>query len=689
MTGIDLSRFKAVFFEESAEHLETMERALLQLEEDPSLAADLLGEIFRAAHSIKGSSGTLGFDDILRFTHAVETLLDKMRGGLAPVTPDAVDLLLRATDVMAELLDVAKDESGRTPQAMGAVLAAVDAAIESVEGLNAAGGVAPQGVVVDDDLEADGARRVWRIRFEPSPDLFRQGVDPLLVLRDLAGLGTVLRSDLDLDRIPAFAELESDTCHLGWTIDIETDEPLDEIRDVFAFAEYGARLDIDEVPLAEQGSLGGTPARSADGEGPAEAVSVVPRASRVAEQASIRVPVEKVDALINLVGEMVIGQSMIAEFLNGSGGLEFDEAGFLERLARLREASAQMGRNTRDLQERVMAIRMVPIATTFQRFPRMVRDVAGALGKKVRVVLSGEETELDKGVVERIGDPLNHLVRNAVDHGLETAEDRRAAGKSETGELRLAAFTEGGNVVIEVKDDGRGLDLDRIRKKAIERGLIGPDDRPTTQQLQAMIFEPAFSTADKVSDLSGRGVGMDVVKRNVEALNGTIQISSEPGVGTCFRIKLPLTLAILDGLTLAIGRETLIVPLLSVVESLRPAREDVQTFQGRGEVVLLRGQAVPLLRLHRVLGLEAEITNPWEGIVVIVEHEGRRVAWLVDRLVSQQQVVVKSLDSNFQRVEHVMGATILGDGSVALILDVGSLAGTLRGRDRAMLAKAT
>ncbi len=379
----------------------------------------------------------------------------------------------------------------------------------------------------------------------------------------------------------------------------------------------------------------------------------------------MRVATAKVDKLVDLVGEVVIAQSVAGQILSGFS---------MARLGELLAAFSELERNTRELQERVMAVRMQPIGGVFSRFPRLVRDLASATGKRVALTITGEDTELDKGVIEQLADPLTHLVRNAVDHGIETPEQRRRAGKPEQGMVRLEAFHEEGSVMVEVSDDGRGLDVERIRAKAIERGLIGPEEALEEDEVRALIFRPGFSTAESVSDISGRGVGMDVVRRNVEALNGVIAVASDPGRGSRFRIRLPLTVAILDGQLLKIGAETYVLPLVAIRESIRPRPQQLKEVAGKGEAVLVRGRPLPLIRLHALLGLEGAVTDAASGAVVVVEHEGRGLALLVDELLGQQPVVIKSLESHFRKVEGVMGATILGDGRAAFILDVAGIA---------------
>jgi two-component system chemotaxis sensor kinase CheA len=639
---IDLSRFRDTFFQESAEHLAEMENGLLRLEREPG-DAELLNAIFRAAHSIKGASGTFGFEDVAHFTHGLESLLDRLRGGEIQVTHGLVDLLLRSEDMLRDLLTRAAAGTA-APEEMAAL----------VTELHQASGTAGKSVPVPaanhpaEPAESKGT--AYRVSFRPSTDLFQQGMDPLLILRDVAALGESVTT-IDVGQLPPLSGLDPEQCYLAWTIRLVTSKTVEEIRDVFAFVEDNAEIRIEpEVP---------------DSRPAAVAVTETKAAAAPAGTASLRVSTSKVDKLIDLVGELVIAQSMAKAIVEG-----FTPS----RLNQLREAMAETERYTRELQERVMSVRMLPISQVFSRFPRLVRDVAAQLGKQVRIEMAGEETELDKGVVERMSDPLTHLVRNAIDHGIESPEERRRLGKPEEGLLRLEAYHQGGNVVVSVSDDGRGLDAERIRHKAVERGLIAESAVLTAEQAHNLIFEPGFSTAETVSDVSGRGVGMDVVKRSVQALNGSVAVRTQASGGTAVTIRLPLTLAILDGLLLKVGAETYVLPLVSIVESIRPLPEHVRGVAGRGEVVAVRGEALPLMRLHRLFAIPTEITDPCRGLTVIMESGGQRAALLVDELLGQQQVVVKSLEAHYRKVQGVLGATILGDGRPALILDAAGLA---------------
>ncbi|MGO9115300.1 MAG: chemotaxis protein CheA [Thermoguttaceae bacterium] len=660
---IDLRRFHAAFFDEAAEHLAVMEESLLALERTPD-DGELLNRIFRAAHSVKGASGTFGFTDVAAFTHSLESLLDRMRDREIMPTPVLVELLLKSADVLGALVAAAKD-GGPLPPEVEQLVTALDEA-----GCGGRGGVAATTVKNSDPPESSAGACEYTVKFVPGHDILLYGMDPLLLLRDLARLGKILEVTADTSRLPELTALIPEECHVGWVIRLQTDRSPDEIRAVFVFVEDSSQISIETtsatcaassaIPNGPQS--GDTGSRGADPRAPVS-VESQPKMHNV-EASSIRVSVEKVDELINLVGELVIAQSMVNQVIGQIPA---------EILPVMQGALTTMDRSTRDLQERVMSVRMVPLASVFRRLPRVVRDLAGAMGKQINVEITGEDTELDRQMIEQIADPLTHLIRNAVDHGIGTPGERQQAGKPPEGTVGLHAYHEGGNVVIEVTDDGHGLDHERIRRKAVTQGLIGPEDTLSETQIHALIFAPGFSTAEKVTDVSGRGVGMDVVKRNIESLNGSVGIESALGRGSTFRIRLPLTMAILDGLAASLSGDIYIFPLLSVIESLRPQAAEVKTIAGKGEVVMVRGKPVPLVRLHRILHCPGAIADPTRGLVVIVEHQGKRLGILVDDLLGQMQVVMKSIESNYQKVEGLSAATILGDGQVAFVLDVPGL----------------
>jgi two-component system chemotaxis sensor kinase CheA len=650
---IDLSQFRDTFFQEAAEHVNNMEASLLGLGDGPA-DPEVLNSIFRGAHSVKGGSGTFGFDDVTRFTHRLEELLDRVRAGKVDVGPARVELLLRACDMLRSLL-AAAETGGMAPPEAATLLE--DLALAQRGGDFVA--EAPLPMRKWDPKVKFGAQTTYSIRFVPSHDIFREGMDPLLVLRELATLGTVEKIVADLSNLPALSGLQAESCYLGWTIRLVSEREREEIEDVFAFVENGAHITIDVQRPEGELSANGPPAKSAV----AASSRQTPQRQRGRDSASIRVATGKVDELINLVGELVIAQSMTLEIV-----ARFTS----ERLPELQAALHEVSRNTRELQERVMAVRMLPVGTIFSRLPRIVHDIATAEGKNIRVEVIGEDTELDKSVLEGMTDPLTHLVRNAADHGIGSPEERRAAGKPEIGTIYLRARHEGGNVVIEVSDDGNGLNTARIREKAVERGLLSAEDELTTQQIHSLIFRAGFSTRDSASETSGRGVGMDVVRRNVEALGGIVTLNSG-GKGTTVRIKLPLTLAILEGQLVRVGEQRFVLPLVSIIESIRPSREHVRSVAGEGEVVMVRQEPLPLLRLHQLFNVATDVLEPSRGLVAVVEHDSHRFALMVDELMSQQQVVIKNLQANFHRVEGAMGATILGDGQVTLILDIGGL----------------
>lgn len=691
--GIDVSQFHQVFFEESFEGLETMESALLELSQgaqDP----ELIHLIFRAAHSIKGGSGTFGFNAISDFTHVMETLLDEMREGSREITPDALNLLLESGDVLRGMLEAARDggefdaaRADDVQQRLQAMLAGTPASEVPV----ATNAPALDGQA-EEERPPSGAGATWHIRFRPYEHLFRTGNDPVRLFRELETLGQ-LESRLDDEALPPLADFDPEECGLAWQLTLVSDCQREQIEEIFEWVEDDCELTIepaehhadkgpgtdeatdDSKPILPAGDTGTHAQAASVATAPAPVKAAAPPVERRQGErrsgsgdSSIRVNIGKIDELINMVGELVITQSMLGEIGNGEIG-DFDS----NRLERLRDGLAQLERNTRELQESVMQIRMLPISFAFNRFPRLVHDLSGKLGKKIELKISGEGTELDKTVMEKIGDPLVHLVRNSLDHGIEAPEQRRACGKPETGTVHLNAFHQGGNIVIEISDDGGGLPAERILAKARERGLVGPDEELSRERVLELIFEPGFSTAEEVSDISGRGVGMDVVRRNIKDLGGSIEVRSEAGEGTTFTIRLPLTLAILDGQLLTVGDETFIMPLISIVESLQIDIDRVNSVAGSAEMYQLRDDYIPIVRLYEIFGVEPRHTRLQDCLLVVVEHDGQKIGLMVDDLLGQQQVVIKSLETNYRRVPGLSGATILGDGTVALILDVGGL----------------
>jgi len=687
--GIDLSQFYQVFFEEAGENLQRMEQLLLEL--DVTAADDeAMNAIFRCAHSIKGGAATFGFSDVAELTHEMETLLDKLRRHELQPTVPMVDVLLASGDALRAQL--------ARHQGSGGDLIDTTELLFNIKAM--ASGEAPPVPVVAAPVvpvmaepavaaapQRPGARQL-EVRVGPLSDP-SQADNLFDLFKEIPDLGTIEPLDMrqPVDGMRRFKVLTTSTDN--------------DLLDLFAF--HVAR---EHIQLVEHGPGYGfyngspgapeePPAGAADpgygffddapGSPTAAAAPAAPVVAAVApkpatpaakpaargdkapagglEASTIRVSVEKVDQLINLVGELVITQAMLAQ-----NSRDLDPVIYQQLVSGLND----LDRNTRDLQESVMSIRMIPMSTVFNRFPRMLRDLASKLGKKVELVTLGEATELDKGLIEKITDPLTHLVRNSCDHGVEMPADRLAKGKSETGTITLAASHQGGSIVIEVRDDGRGLSREKLIKKARERGIDAPDSMSDTE-VWGLIFEPGFSTADQVTDVSGRGVGMDVVKKNIMSLNGTVEIDSAEGYGMSVKVRLPLTLAIMDGMSVGVGDEVYILPLASVVESFQVTPETIKTIGGTGRVVQVRDEYMPVIELERVFDVPRFDFERVSSIMVVVEAEGGRVALLVDELLGQQQVVVKNLEANYRRVQDVSGATIMGDGRVALILDTGSL----------------
>ncbi len=675
---IDLEQFHQTFFEESFEGLDEMENELLGLDMG-SADIESINTIFRAAHSIKGGSATFGFTDVAEFTHRMETLLDEMRDGRREVSQNAVNLLLSSVDCLRDMLSAQRDHSEPDKESVISLQQQLDEMLNSSPAM-ADKGDASQTQEYDSSQKGMEAAKVseWLIKFHPHPHMLKTGNEPLRMFNELALLGD-MKVKLDHSRLPAFCDISFDECYMAWEITLTGDIQKQQISEIFEWVDDDCDLEIkqqkgleniaadNKIEESDQSSTQAPEKVSSPQvlEKPREKTKPVERrkASPLSEASSIRVGIDKVDELVNLVSELVITQSMLSQANEHDSGNQ----------DKLRDGLAQLERNTRELQESVMRIRMLPISFAFNRFPRMVHDLTQKLGKKVELKMSGEQTELDKTVMEKIGDPLVHLVRNSLDHGIETPKVRLQKGKPEIGVLHLNAYHQGGSIVIEISDDGAGLNSERILAKAKAQGLIDENESLPREKIYELIFNPGFSTAETLSDVSGRGVGMDVVKRNIKDLGGSIDVSSEEGKGSTFTIRLPLTLAILDGQLIRVGKETYIIPLISIEETFQVSYELISTIANGTELYRLRDEYIPIVRLHEIFNIQSEHTELTEGLLVVVESEGRKVGLFIDDLLGQQQVVIKGLEKNFRRVTGVSGATILGDGTVSLILDVGGL----------------
>jgi two-component system chemotaxis sensor kinase CheA len=725
----DITQFYQTFFDEADELLAQMEQLLLNLDIGAPDPEDLAA-IFRAAHSIKGGAATFGFTALTETTHILESLLDRARNNELTLRKDMIDTFLETKDVLADQLaayrastepDAAaaaaicatlerlNAESAGVPELETATPAPAAAAVQTAASSDAgasAGGSPPEHVVEQavevvhertDDVNHTSPAQTGAADSDAGPHLkiTLRGVgekDQELLTEEVGNLGHIVGQVKTGSDLTLWLETDVSSDDIVAVCCFVIDESQIAIGRGTASGEEAQPREAAASPLEAQAAQAPAPAPEPEQPAPAQpqsAASAPPAsepkpaapqpsaaapgaedkktrpaaAGAAAEGSSIRVGVEKVDQLINLVGELVITQAMLAETTS-----TFDPA----LHDRLFNGMAQLERNARDLQEAVMSIRMMPMDYVFSRFPRVVRDLAAKLGKEVELVTFGQATELDKSLIERIIDPLTHLVRNSLDHGIETVEVRRAAGKDAGGQLVLSAAHHGGNIVIEVSDDGAGLRRDKILAKAMKQGMP-VSETMTDEEVWNLIFMPGFSTAEQVTDVSGRGVGMDVVKRNIQAMGGHVEITSRAGRGTTTRIILPLTLAILDGMSVKIGSEIFILPLNFVMESLQPVAEDIYTVANGERVVRVRGEYLPLVALHEVFSVEGARTEPTQGIVTIMQTEGRRFAMLIDELVGQQQVVVKNLETNYRKVHGISAATILGDGSVALIVDVAAL----------------
>ena len=698
---------QAIFFAECEESLAAAEQGLAACK-DGTQDDDTVNAVFRGVHSIKGGAGAFGYVALQAYTHTFETLLSDVRDGTVPITDALIDLLLRALDTLSDHVAAARG-LGETPDD-----AALQAEMTASMAANAGAApavteVAAQVVASDDDEEPqlsdfDFAAMLdditgavakpaaepdtelsWTAKVRPHADAMRNGSEPLLMLREMIDLGGSC-TGCDVSQVPPLDSIDAGTGYLGWSFKLPADVSEAAVRDIFDF--FGDECSVvfgDEVPLppvrhAAPRSTAPVPPRAMAATAPAPsatvaandvAANVAPTAPAAAQAAappappamgqSIRIELGKLDKLIDAVGELVIAQAMMAQRLAGDGLAVTEELALLEGL-------------TRDIQESAMAIRAQPIGSVFSRVPRILRELTASTGKHVRLEVSGESTELDKTVIERLGEPLTHLIRNAVDHGIEPAEARLAAGKPAEGTLTLSAEHKSGRILIRIGDDGRGIDRDRVLAKAIEKGLVAPDAVLSKEEIDLLIFAPGFSTAAQITNVSGRGVGMDVVRQNVKDLGGRITIESEPGVGTIFTLTLPLTLAISDGMVVNVGDQTLVVPLANVVESLRPDPAEVKGLGAQRAMINVRGRFIPVVPLWAAVGASGAVERPEHGVLIVVETEGAgRAALLVDAICDQRQVVIKSLDTHYRSVEGVAGATILGDGRVALIVDVDGL----------------
>lgn len=643
----NLDQFKRTFITESFELLSDLEERLLSIDiAHPD--SETLNAIFRCAHSIKGGSGAFGFDGITDFTHVMEALLEAIREGRIAITREIVNLLLQSADILTRMVQSA--ERGVTPSAeLGSeVKLKLEAFIR-----------APALPAQSAELAVPTRQRsLWKIHFQPHENLFMTGNEPLLILNELATLGD-LDISADLSRIPDIDSIDPTSCMIGWTIRLNSDATETQIHEVFEFV-----ADNCDLTIADAAAEPSQPASNGNKAGLTAQSGEEPAAKAVTTTSSIRVDLEKVDRLVNMVGELVITEAMLRAQVRHLP---------VEQFADLIRGVDELSQHTRELQEAVMSVRMQPVKSIFSRMPRIVHDISAQLGKDIRLVMSGENTEIDKTIIEQLADPLTHMIRNSCDHGIEAPAQRLQAGKPPEGTIHLSALHRGGRIIIEISDDGAGINRAKVLAKAREKKLIAADAEPSLEEIDNFIFMAGFSTAETVSNLSGRGVGMDVVKRNITSMGGTVQLCNTPSEGTLFTVSLPLTLAILDGMIVRVGQEFYIIPITSIIESLRPKPEEVHRVEGHNDVISVRGEFIPVLYLHRLFKIERAQHDPSKALVVLVESGQHKMGLVVDELIGEQQVVIKSLEANADPVRGISGATILGDGRVSLILEINEL----------------
>lgn len=674
---VDFDQFRQTFFEECGDCLSALEAQLMSFQSG-NAGQEGIEEAFRAIHSIKGGAGAFGFDRIIAFSHEFEALLDQVRDGRVALTEEITTAALRAFDILSDLIDAERDGIDPDPQFEINAMEELKRFLVVSDGADGGNGAAvPAPAVAEPAVQADattglGGIRRYRILFRPSETMLQRGNEPILLIRELKRLGD-LKVDVDASGLPALDKVEPTTCYLGWSLELVSEADRADIEEIFEFVEGDCDLEIFDA-----GGAGSAPESRVETEAPApkppapqparpDAVEAPERSRETREPStftSIRVDLERIDRMVNMVGEIVIAQAAILQ--------QVDDP-LSESHPELVENLQQFLRHTQNLQDSVMAIRAQPVKSIFDRMPRLVRELAQQTGKKVRLITSGEDTEIDKTVVEKLTDPLTHMIRNAVDHGIEMPENRAAMGKSEEGTLRLTASQRGSHIVIELTDDGKGLNREGIRRKAIERGLIASDAQLSEQEIDNLIFKPGFSTVDLVSNISGRGVGMDVVNENIRKLGGRVVIRSSEGEGSTITLILPLTLAVMDGMVVRIGPTSFIIPLTSIIESLALRKQDTTFLPQLGEVLRFRERYLKIYDLHKLFGFSDANDEALDLLMVIETDDGQLIGLRVDEIVGQQQVVVKNLEDNFSNMRCVAGGSIMGDGQVALILDVSGL----------------
>ena len=699
----DSDEFISIFISEANEIVEGLENDLVLLEDNKS-DEDLLNKIFRSAHTLKSSAGTVGFTTMSELNHVAENLLEKVRSGKLDVTPKMITVLLEFLDTVKIMLQNIIDGKGEADGVnnIESLKAKIKAIADGNENIETVATPEPKRETQKteelkeevkeakvEEPEKSSGLNMFHIDMGFKATIFDNGIDPLMFLNDLKAIGTIKNLKIDYSNVPTISSLEDPyACYTQFSLYLETNSTIEQVQNIFLFVIDDNDINISDVKGNVQGDknksqtevqelvetkkeethIEETKENTLQAEAKTEqakpqAPAAKSSSAKLQAPSTVRVDTRKLDSLMNLIGELVIAQSRIMQLTQS---LDIDNG--------LKEAVSSMDRTSRQIQEEVMNIRMMPVGPIFNQFHRYVRDLNLELNKEVKLVLKGETTEIDKNMLEQLSDPLKHIIRNSMDHGIEkTKEERIERGKPEFGTITMSAAHQEGHVVIEVSDDGNGLNKEKIYNKAIEKGLLSKDGKYTDAEIYRTIFSPGLSTAEKITDISVRGVGMDVVRANVEKMKGKIEIKSEEGKGSTFIIKLPLTLAIIEGITFALGEQIYIMPLISIIEQMKVKNEQIKPFEGRGEMIKIRDEYLPLIRLHKVFEIDTQVDDIDNGIVVVVEAGYRRCAIFVDELLDQQQVVIKSLDSAFSKHSGISGGTILGDGRIALIIDIQGL----------------
>ncbi len=683
-------QIKEIFFQEAEDLLNQYEEAILNLEQNIDFNENI-NALFRAIHTFKSSTALVGYTKLSDFCHHIENLLDVIRNGELPLNEEIINLLFQVEDVLKFVTDKNFNEDFTKLEPTFNEL------IKQANNFLGTNEQKEEKTNIKIDKKTDKGLKFYKINISLNNHIYETGTNPIMFFYELEEVGEIVQTITNIDNLPAFDQIDIYKHYISWEIILKSEEPISQIENIFIFVmDDNNKIKISDITneylknIEKKEDITKTqdiPAKTQESvtvqvqpqtnindnnqnktkqipikEKPMSNKVIKKTGQKIKKASTIRVDTQKLDKLVNLVSEMVIAMARLNQISKDNHFIKnHDMANALEDLIRF----------SREIQEQVMKVRMIPVEGTFNRFYRIVRDMSKELNKKIRLEMYGTETELDKNVIEQLGDPLKHLIRNSVDHGIESPEERRKKGKPEEGLIQLKAYQQEGSIFIEIKDDGRGIDKEKVYQKAISKGLISPNQKFSDEDIYSFLFMPGFSTAEKVTEISGRGVGLDVVRKNIEDLKGSIIVESQKDIGTTFKIKLPLTLAIIDGMIVKVGKEYITIPLMSIIESIKPQQENIKSIEKEGELIEVRGEYLPLVRLHKLFNLETEKTDPAKALIIIIEgSRNKKFGLMVDDIIGEQQAVIKSLDKNFMQLPGTAGVTILGDGNLSLILDI-------------------